>query len=173
VVPILARVVLFIIEAGGQRMNGLFRALTTQHHYHDVLLDRFVRDVRAGDVALAEIAWEELQRVLTRHMDAEEIYLLPTFDHHDPEEAHALWSEHQALRTLLAEIGVGLAVGLLQADQVEELEHLFWNHTEREHKRLYLWADCMLDTRQGLAILERIGAYVPARSDVVSVAAAE
>lgn len=154
-------------------MNGLFRALTTQHHHHDVLLDRFVRDVRAGDVALAEIAWEELQRVLTAHMDAEEIYLLPAFDRHDPEEAHALWSEHQALRTLLAEIGVGLAMGLLQTDKIDELERLFWSHTEREHRRLYLWADCMLDMRQGLAILEHIGAYIPPRTPAVAVVAAE
>jgi hemerythrin superfamily protein len=114
--------------------------LTQEHRHVEALLERMSDSVRIGDPRALCEAWNRFDKELNEHMRFEEEELLPRFAEVDPPEARALLAEHQELRRLLGELGVGVELHSLRADVVEQLFARLRAHAKREDQILYPWA---------------------------------
>ena len=65
----------------------------------------------AGDAELAQGEWNELEASVLRHIDGEEMFLLPGFAREEPGEAATLRAEH-------AEIGASLAISASRSTSI-------------------------------------------------------
>jgi hemerythrin-like domain-containing protein len=106
----------------------------------DDLLERFTdgnqRDLRA--------AWSEFEQRLVAHLDFEDRVILPAFANIDPVETQALRGEHLRLRTVLAELGVGVDLHLVQLEPARQFADWLREHAHREDVLLYRWVDSEL-----------------------------
>jgi hemerythrin-like domain-containing protein len=93
-----------------------------------------------GDPAQLGSAWTAFETELLRHMDLEEVELMPAFMEHDPDEARALLDEHAALRAALNEIGMTLQLHCLRVEAVADFARRLKAHAAREDAALYAWA---------------------------------
>jgi iron-sulfur cluster repair protein YtfE (RIC family) len=102
--------------------------------------------------------WSALDERLRAHMELEEQYLLPRLALSHPDEARALRAEHDELRRLLLELGVGVDLHTTRADAVERFVAVLRGHARREDALLYRWADDTLMPRERDELVQRIRA---------------
>ena len=97
--------------------------------------------VRADDLELADPEWTDLEAAVLRHMDAEEMVLLPAFARAAPEVAAEIRAEHGTIRELLGEIGIELDLHALTTVRIEALSAVLSSHMRHEAATVYAWAD--------------------------------
>ncbi len=115
--------------------------LKLDHIEFEASLERLRSFSEAGDVELALGEWNELEAAMLRHIDAEEMFLLPGYARDEPAEAAMLQSEHADVRRQLGEIGLALDLHALRLSQIDELFRSVARHVARESRTLYAWAD--------------------------------
>ncbi len=135
---------------------GAFARMTFEHEQLTRSLARLLDYVSASDHLLAREEWDVFEQSVLRHMDAEELYLLPEFKRHNAAEAAALLSEHRTIRELVANIGLSFELHIVRAPRIEELRLLLQQHAKREARALYPWADA--EAESGRARLPAGGA---------------
>lgn len=101
------------------------------------LLDQF----EEGNLRAVRAAWRELDDGLHAHLAAEERFVLPLFEQVDLREALALRAEHVTIRAMLAELGVGIDLQLVQRDLARTFVAGLRAHARREEELLYRWAN--------------------------------
>ena len=101
------------------------------------LLDQFAE----GNRRAVRAAWAQLDDGLAAHMAAEERHLLPLFEKIDLRETLALKAEHVSIRRMLAELGVGIDLDLVQPDLARAFIATLRAHARREDELLYRWAN--------------------------------
>ena len=114
--------------------------LADHHRSLDDRLNHLMTRAEGGDPAQLGAAWTAFETELVRHMDLEEVEILPAFGEHDPQEARALLDEHAALRASLNEIGMMLQLHCLRAEAVADFARRLKAHAAREDAALYTWA---------------------------------
>jgi uncharacterized protein (TIGR02284 family) len=114
--------------------------LRLDHEAFEASLERMRDFVLAEDMELARGEWNELESGILRHLDAEEMFLLPEFAREEPEEAAILRGEHADVRTQLGEVGLALDLHMLRAEQVDRIFRAIASHVAREERTLYAWA---------------------------------
>jgi len=130
-------------------------------HDHNALREIYARLLAAMMANAADdtrALWQELDRAVRSHMEAEERFVLPLFAHANHAEALALLRDHGQIRELLFELGIAVDLHLLRYDRAQELSSLLLVHAAREEKLLYLWADEGLGRDVVQAIKERVAA---------------
>ena len=104
------------------------------------LMDAFNADAREDTQSL----WSELERGLETHFTAEERFLFPSFAEVDAKETRELATEHTALRSRLADLGVGVDLKCVRADVAQDFIDGIRRHAAREDALLYRWANTAL-----------------------------
>jgi iron-sulfur cluster repair protein YtfE (RIC family) len=110
------------------------------HHQLDERLATLIYDARTGDERPLRACFASLETDLRRHMDEEERELLPAFAAEYPVEAAAIRAEHEEIRRLLADLGVGLDLRLFRLETAEALALQLRAHAMREEALMYPWA---------------------------------
>jgi uncharacterized protein (TIGR02284 family) len=100
-----------------------------------------VEFVKADDVTCAREEWADLEELLLRHMEAEEMFLLPYFEQNRPGDCRQLRGDHADIRRRLGEIGLAFDLHTVRAEQVEELAAFMTRHVNEENASLYLWIE--------------------------------
>jgi len=104
------------------------------------LMEAFDADAREDTQQL----WSELERGLETHFTAEERFLFPSFGEVDAKETRELAAEHAALRSRLADLGVGVDLKCVRADVAKDFIDGIRAHAAREDALLYRWANSTL-----------------------------
>jgi len=120
-----------------QRLDAL---LSEHHRSLDRRLNELVTRAEGGDARQLGAAWAALETELVRHMDLEEVELMPAFVEEHPDEARVLLAEHGALRSALNEIGMALQLHCLGTEAVADFARRLRAHSAREDAVLYAWA---------------------------------
>jgi uncharacterized protein (TIGR02284 family) len=107
--------------------------------------------------------WNELEELLLRHVNAEEMFLLPAFSKEEPTEASVLRAEHTEIRKQLGEIGLALDLHSLRLEQIDDVYRAVARHIARETRTLYPWADQEKNRPLVEALARRLPQHVPDR----------
>ncbi len=131
--------------------------LRLDHAEFQASLERLRDFMLAGDAELAQGEWNELEASVLRHIDGEEMFLLPGFAREEPGEAATLRAEHAEIRGFLGDLGVALDLHTLRLEQVDEMFRAVARHIAREERTLYPWAD----QEKNSALLDAIARRLP------------
>lgn len=137
-------------------MTSIRNAFHHDHRRLDTLFDELLNRMHVDDTAGAREAWTAFDDGLMAHLEAEEKFMIPIFEHRDPVEAQALLADHATIRALLAELGVMLEIHALRETKVEEFVGFLRAHAAREEAALYQWVDSDLPEAPKASILERL-----------------
>lgn len=114
-------------------------------HAHHVELDRVFEQLldayRGGDWDDVRAMWTRFERDVRAHMAYEEEHVLPVLARVSADEAAALRSEHETLRRLLGELGVGVDLHMVKDEVAAELVATIRAHAAREDVLAYRVAD--------------------------------
>jgi hemerythrin superfamily protein len=138
-----------------RELPSLRRRLVADHRALDTLFDALLNDIHGGDSRVCQASWGRFEQALLSHIDAEEVFLLPSFEQVDPRETAALRQEHATLRHLLADMGVRLELHAVKEEHVKRLVVALRTHAAREEALLYRWAD-KLDPELAASLLKKL-----------------
>ncbi len=125
----------------GTNGSNIGHRLAAHHRELDALFDKLLLDMHGGDSATCQATWSRFERALLDHIEAEEVFLLPSFDGVHGREATIIRQEHAEIRHLLADMGVRLELHAVREEHVEKLIEALRKHAEREERLLYPWAE--------------------------------
>jgi len=125
-------------------------ALRRDHERIAQGLRRVVEFVKADDVVCAREEWADLEELLVRHMEAEEMFLLPHFERAHPVGCRQLRGDHADIRRRLGEMGLAFDLHTIRAERVEELAAFLTRHVDEENASLYLW----IENAKGVPLVE-------------------
>jgi len=126
--------------------------LRRDHARLAALLDDLLDAFRRGDREALRDAWSRFEQGLLAHLETEERHVLPRIARVAPAEAEAIASEHEALRSRLEDLGVGVDLHAVSLGAAEELAVTLRAHALREERLLYRLADEELDGPSRLAL---------------------
>jgi hemerythrin superfamily protein len=129
--------------------------LITDHRALDTIFNVLLEDIHGGNPRVYQLTWGRFEKALLNHIDAEEVFLLPSFDRVDPVESTGIRQEHATLRHLLADMGVRLELHAVKEEHVRRLIVALRTHAAREEALLYKWAD-QLAPDLASAILQKL-----------------
>jgi len=115
--------------------------LKLDHKEFEASLERLRAFALADDAELLQGEWNELESAILRHIDAEDMFLLPGFSRDQPDVAATLHSEHAEIRRQLGEVGLALDLHTLRLEQIDALYRAVARHAALEERTLYPWAD--------------------------------
>ena len=118
-------------------LTSVKQRLVADHRALDTLFEKLLDDIHGGDASTCQASWGLFEKALIDHIDAEEVYLLPSFDRVNPIEAAGIRQEHATLRHLLADMGVRLELHAVKEENVKRLVVALRTHAAREEAVLY------------------------------------
>jgi hypothetical protein len=118
-------------------MNPIAARLSQDHQELDALLRRLAQDARAPMPGALQITWGTFEARLSRHMEAEERFLLPLLEGSDPAEFTRIRLEHARIRDLLTELGVAVDLHAVREPNITELIEVLEEHAKHENGALY------------------------------------
>jgi hemerythrin-like domain-containing protein len=131
-----------MIEAHDARdKRSLRQLLTLEHKRLDQLFEALLAALHADARDDAARLWGEFDAGLSAHMQLEEQHLFPVLSEAYPEEAAELRKEHDAIRTQLTQLGIGVDLHLTRAETVSAFVELLRKHARREDALAYQWAE--------------------------------
>jgi hemerythrin-like domain-containing protein len=145
-------------------MNPLSTKLTQDHRELDALLRCLAQDAQAPMPGELQATWALFESKLSRHMEAEERFLLPLLEASDPAEVARIRLEHARIRNLMTELGVNIDLHTARQANVLELIELLHDHAKHENGVLYRLAGdkASASVEHGIARLLRHGVAVAA-----------
>lgn len=132
-------------EPSATKPSSLRAGLVADHARLERLFDDLIAALSADARQEVNRLWTELDTGLTRHMDLEEKSLFPALAGAHPSELAELRAEHVRIRTLLAELGVGVDLHVVNAETVSQFESALKAHARREDELIYRLADTALE----------------------------
>lgn len=100
---------------------------------------------RAGDLPTLSAIWTEFERHLDAHMEGEERFVLAPLEPKHQEMVRKIRQEHQAIRDLIAAIGVSTDLHAVRLKSLEDLGLLLRDHASQEDRTIYQFAARELD----------------------------
>lgn len=134
----------------------LKETLQGEHQRHKELFDTLLNRVHVGDAQGSQQAWTAFERALASHLELEEEQILPLFERKDAEEAALLRTEHDKIRGLVAELGLGLDIHTVREEKVSEFLQFLESHAKREDQLMYAWASEELPDIERQTLFDRI-----------------
>jgi hemerythrin-like domain-containing protein len=128
------------------------RLLADHRELEDLFADLLGAFV-ANDGGRAAILWNEFDDHLTKHLEAEERFLIPRLSASNPREARTILQEHRHIRSHLMEAGVGVDLHIVRLEMVRGFVEELRAHARREDDILYRWADEHLGISEQSALL--------------------
>jgi len=123
-----------------QNKNEEVRSLAAHHARIERCLDNLAHAARIDDPGELQRCYSTFERELVHHMAVEEEALFPALKAAFPKEEAALRAEHDRLRSLLEELGVGVELHLVRLDVIDRFIARLRAHALREDAFLYDWA---------------------------------
>lgn len=148
--------------AAAHAPHTVTEALARDHARLDALEQLAFDALAAGDAPAAKRIWDEFAAGLKRHMDIEEEFVFPAFEHHRGLAAaslptSALRAEHLAIARLLEEVGHAFAGdGPAALPSRVDLHRLLGPHSMQEERMLYPAMDRALTAEEQHTLLERL-----------------
>lgn len=143
--------------------------LTEHHRELDACIDRLLARVREDDPTELRPEWSTFERALLRHLEQEEVEILPGFARDNAAQAREILTDHAGIRSALLDMGVNLDLHLLRAEEVERFVAQLRAHAKREETALYAWAGTHIGPHGWQAIKrslrEAARGFLAARSD--------
>jgi hemerythrin HHE cation binding domain-containing protein len=121
-------------------MNQVAARLAQDHRELDSLLQCLAQDAEAPCAGVLESTWDAVERRLTRHMLAEEQFLLPLVEASNPVEVARARQEHARIRDMMAALGLAIELHTVRAPDIYELIDLLRAHAKHEGEALYALA---------------------------------
>ncbi len=121
-------------------MNPVRKRLDQDHEELRQLLLRLTQDARDPSGNALRSTWNELERRLLAHLEAEEQYLLPLVEGSHPAQVDCTRSEHAQIRRLVSELGLAIELHAAREPMIGELIRTLDEHAEREDRTLYRFA---------------------------------
>lgn len=128
-----------------EQKTSLRQQLVAEHERFDRLFDELLAAFGADAQDDVRRLWNELDAGLSGHMDFEERVILPPFRLLHLREAEALLAEHERIRSLLTELGMGIDLHMIRAEVVNDFVELLRSHARREDALMYHWVEQDLD----------------------------
>lgn len=123
--------------------------LLPDHHRRLARMFQEVLTTAEGDDSRALcLGWARFDRELEAHLRAEERHLLPEFAKEYPDEAAALKREHEEIRRVVQEVGVGIELHQVRREIADALLDRLRTHAQREDALMYAWASKRLRSGQ-------------------------
>lgn len=119
--------------------HSLVETLGHDHQQLEELLVKLSEDTDSCDPRLLQETWGKFESCLTRHLRKEEQELLPLFMASHPNEVRSTLSEHQRIRELVAELGVGVDLHTVRKEALLALVCELREHAQAEDRSLYGW----------------------------------
>jgi hemerythrin superfamily protein len=120
--------------------DDLHKLLTSDHQRLEQLFRELENAVEGVDQPTIQRDWTEFERGLLAHFEAEERLLFPLLESEHAPEVERAKTDHEAVRALLANLGVRTDLHLLRKDVANELIARLREHGEWEDRTLYPWA---------------------------------
>ncbi len=121
--------------------TSLRQQLVAEHERFDRSFDELLAAFRANAQDDVRRLWNELDAGLSGHMDFEERAILPPFRLLHLREAEALLAEHERIRSLLTELGMGIDLHMIRAEVANDFVELLRSHARREDALMYHWVE--------------------------------
>jgi hemerythrin superfamily protein len=137
-------------------MEGLRKRLSEDHARLRQLFDDLVNAAEGADAPTLDRVWGDFESGLLAHMDAEEKYLLGPFEQTHPEETRQILDEHARIRALVADLGVRTELHTLRKGVVDALVRELEQHSAREDRLLYRWAEQATDEETQRSLLDHL-----------------
>ena len=119
---------------------------------------RLLEAVEANEGPAVEALWKEFSDRLTRHLEAEEVHLIPKIYRAKPRSARALVEEHRHIRSRMEDVRLEVERGAVRAETVRGFIAELCAHARHEEDAMYRWADETLSAGQTETLL---GALAP------------
>jgi hemerythrin-like domain-containing protein len=134
--------------------------LAEHHRELDASIERLLARVRDGDPTELRSEWRAGERALLRHLEQEEVEILPGFARDRAIEARAILADHAGIRGALLDLGVNLDLHLLRVEEVERFVAQLRAHAKREEAALYTWAQTRIGPHGWQAIKRNLASAV-------------
>jgi hemerythrin superfamily protein len=144
-----------------ERKPTLAEHLRSDHARIDSLLTEMQHGLRVGALAEAEVRFEALGQVLSRHMAAEEEILFPAMQQMIESVARAvpaMLAEHRELRSLLPQLATALGQQDLLASEslLPQIRRSLARHHEDEERLVYPITDWALAPEEQERLIRRL-----------------
>lgn len=120
--------------------RGLAILLSDHHHRLEATCRALLGCAYAEDTRALTLSWSEVEAELLDHMAAEEDVILPSYELHDPDDAHRIREDHARIRALLTPIGVEVELHEIRLARLRQLVAALETHAASEDARMYPWA---------------------------------
>lgn len=135
--------------------HKLHDALTSDHAKLEGRFDAILEEMQSGNAPGQTAEWTQFEEAVLSHFDAEEKYLLPIFEAHDPDSATVIRNEHEEIRKAIRELGLGVDLRTVREQTVRELVQKLRAHAAHEEK-LYRFADREASDDIARSVLDRL-----------------
>lgn len=127
------------------------------------LLSAFHADAREATSRL----WCELEQRLDAHLLLEESHIFPALQAVDPDEVQALATDHEHIRTMMAQLGPCLDLHMVRDATARSLVTLLRAHARREDGLVYRWVEAGMPQPQRDELRARLRALEQDRAAVL------
>ena len=130
--------------------------LAADHVRLDALFEDVLKRLALDDRDETRAAWNEFDRALSEHLEAEETLILPAFAVDHPDEAKTLRAEHDGIRAKLLDLGVAVDLHVIREDVAADFVRALREHAYREDSMMYRWAEHHLEHAVRAALVRRL-----------------
>lgn len=130
--------------------------LSADHVRLDALFEDVMRRLSLNDRDETRAAWNEFERGLSEHLEAEDTLILPAFAVEHPDEAKTVRDEHEAIRAKLLDLGVAVDLHIIRAEVAADFIRALREHANREDAMMYRWAQHHLENAVRTALVRRL-----------------
>jgi hemerythrin-like domain-containing protein len=118
-------------------MNSVADRLTKDHQDLEALLRCLAEDADAPDCGTLEATWSAFEASMTRHLEAEERYLLPLLEASHPAVVERTRFDHARIRNLITALGIAVELHTARKPAILELIALLREHAKHEDEAIY------------------------------------
>lgn len=114
-------------------------ALAQDHQHLEEMFCKLAHEMRTNDRSKLRALWTEFENELLKHLRFEEEALIPRFAVDHANAARLLLLDHDLIRQMMLEIGVGIDLHLVRADSSDRFISFLRAHAAREDTLFYPW----------------------------------
>jgi hypothetical protein len=134
------------------------------HGELEELLTRLLTAFEVDDFVEVARFWSEFDERLSKHLEAEEHFMIPQLSSSLPRDARALLQEHRHIRSRLVELGLGVDLHIVRLGAARGFVQELHAHACHEDDAFYRWADDHFADRERSALFAALTAPLPAKA---------
>lgn len=147
-----------MIGTGTASSSGLYGAFTFHHARLEASLRHVISELHLAGAGAAKAAFGTFERELEAHLEAEETWLLPSFERVRPQAGETIRLQHVKVRAADARARSELDKAPADDRPLHELLQLLEVHCRNEEGDLYRWAETAIGEQDSRAVLQKIEA---------------